>query len=157
MKKKLLAVLLCGVMAMSVLAGCGSSNASSSSASASASEASVSASAEASAEASTAATDTQATDADANAACSDESFAAIQDAYASLVQAKDAVTEYYVNNDAVAQDDNVETVLNKAQEYIDYVGEIEQTSLTENDALELVNSMLEVAQALSTTAEAIAQ
>lgn len=87
--------------------------------------------------------------------CSDESFAALQDCYASLVELNNVVTDYYLNNDAVAQDDDIEETLNLAQQYIDQVGEIEQSSITEEDALTLVNSMNDVVDGLSMIADAM--
>lgn len=85
---------------------------------------------------------------------SDETFAALQENYNSLVDTYTMVVEYY-NSDAVKANADVEKVLNQAAAYIEQMGEITQDSITEADAVELNNSMLSVMDALATITDVI--
>ncbi len=91
----------------------------------------------------------------ANAGCSDETFAALQEAYVAIVELNGAVSDYYLNTDSVAQDSDIEGVLNQAAEYIDIAGQIKQEDITEADAEELAGSMSDIVDALTIVAEAM--
>lgn len=141
MKKKIVAVLLCSVMAMSALTACGGSDAA-----APAAEETTEAAVEETAEAE---------EAEESEGCSDETFEALQEAYANLSEEVELVQNYYLENPDIPQDDDVEEALTAAQEYMDEVGEINQTDITEEDAVELADSMVEVADSLVTLAESL--
>ena len=86
MKKKLMALFTAAVLATTVFAGCGDSSAETD-------------------------TDVEATSSDE--ACSDETFSTLQDNYAAMVEAYNAVKELY-ESDAVEADADIEDVLNQA-------------------------------------------
>jgi len=139
MKKKMLALVLCCVMGLATLTGCGDDEVE---------EAAVeTVQVEQAAE--------EVVEVAADEMCSDESFAALQDAYASLVQAYEAVGTYYVENENIEQSDEIEEALNSAKEYLDEVGEIQQNEMTEADAETIAESMLQVAEGLEAFANAI--
>lgn len=100
MKKKILAVVLAGVMAMSMLTACGGS-------------------------AETAETaDVETTeDAASDEACSDETFATLQDNYAIMVDAYNQVKDLY-ESDEIAGDAEIEDLMNQAADVINEMGEI---------------------------------
>ena len=106
MKKKLLAVLLTGAMVMSMLTACGGGS----------EETSTDTAAEEVAE------DT-AEDSAADGMCSDETFSALQDNYASMVEAYNAVKDLY-ESDEIEADDSIEDVMNQAADVINEMGEI---------------------------------
>lgn len=135
MKKRILALLMSAVVSASLLAGCGSSD-----------EPVVEASQEVEAEEADEVSDDM---------CSDDDFAALQDAYASLTEEYNAVVDYYKNNDDIPQDGDVESLLAQAKEYMDMVGEISQNEITAADAKELADSMVMVAEGLLKTAESL--
>lgn len=132
MKKKLLAVLLTGVMAMSMLTACGS-------------DAEETAVAEEAVE--------EATEA-ADGACSDETFGILQDNFASLTEAYNAVVEAY-NSDEVEADADIEATLTAAEEVITQMGEITQDTVTEEDAASLNDSMLTILEVLQSVVDAM--
>ncbi len=113
MKKKLLAVLLTGAMVMSMLTACGGGSEETS-------------------------TDTAAEevveeeDTAADGMCSDETFSALQDNYASMVEAYNAVKDLY-ESDEIEADDSIEDVMNQAADVINEMGEISQDTITEED------------------------
>lgn len=126
MKKKLLAVLLTGVMAMSMLTACGGSDESTTGA---------------------ATEDVAEVSADGEM-CSDDTFSALQENYAAMTEAYNAVKDLY-ENDAVAADADIEDVMNQAADVINQMGEISQDSITEEDADTLNSAMLDIADVLS--------
>lgn len=130
MKKKLLAVLLTGVMAMSMLTACGGSD-------------------ESTADVATEAVSAAATDGEM---CSDETFSILQDNYATMTEAYNAVKELY-ENDAVAADEAIEDVMNQAADVINQMGEISQDSITEEDAVTLNSAMADILDALSSVVD----
>ena len=130
MKKKLLAVLLTGVMAMSMLTACGGSD-----------ETTIGAATE---DVAAASTDGE--------MCSDETFSALQDNYAAMTDAYNAVKELY-ENDAVAADEAIEDAMNEAADVINQMGEISQDSITEEDAVTLNSAMADILDALSSVVD----
>ncbi len=134
MKKKVIAILLCATMVMPTLVACGGKDSSS--------EAVVEEA-------------TEETSEEASEGCSDENFAALQEAYASLSEEVELVENYYMDNADIPQDDDVEETLAAAHEYMDQVGEIEQSEITDADAEELAQSMVDVANSLVTVAKAL--
>ena len=130
MKKKLLAVLLTGVMAMSMLTACGGSD-------------------ETTADVATEAVSAAATDGEM---CSDETFSTLQDNYATMTEAYNAVKDLY-ENDAIAADEAIEDVMNQAADVINQMGEISQDSITEEDAVTLNSAMADILDALSSVVD----
>lgn len=143
MKKRVLALLMCAMMSVTLLTGCGDAE-----------EADVAVEETDEAEEADEVEEDEADDADSEG-CSDESFAAIQEAYAALVEEYNAVTDYYVSNDDIEKDEEVEGALATAKDYLEQVGEIEQSSITEEDAETLADSMLDVAEGLKLIAEGL--
>ena len=113
MKKKILAVVLAGVMAMSMLTACGGS-------------------AETAETTETADVETT-EDAASDEACSDETFATLQDNYAVMVDAYNQVKDLY-ESDEIAGDAEIEDLMNQAADVINEMGEISQDAITEADA-----------------------
>lgn len=132
MKKKLLAVLLTGAMVMSMLTACGGGS----------EETSTDTSAEEVVEEDTA------EDSAADGMCSDETFSALQDNYASMVEAYNTVKDLY-ESDEIEADASIEEVMNQAADVINEMGEISQDTITEEDAETLNSAMLDILDALS--------
>lgn len=132
MKKKLLAVLLTGAMVMSMLTACGGGS----------EETSTDTAAEEVVEEDTA------EDSAADGMCSDETFSALQDNYASMVEAYNAVKDLY-ESDEIEADASIEEVMNQAADVINEMGEISQDTITEEDAETLNSVMLDILDALS--------
>lgn len=142
MKKKLLAVLLTGVMAMSMLTACGGSDkATTGDVAADSTEDVAADSTEDAAEAST-----------DGEMCSDETFSTLQDNYAAMTEAYNAVKELY-ENDEIAADADIEDVMNQAADVINQMGEITQDTITEEDAVTLNSAMSDILDALSAVAD----
>ena len=133
MKKKLLAVLLTGAMVMSMLTACGGGSEKTST--------------DTAAEEVVEEEDT-AEDSAADGMCSDETFSALQDNYASMVEAYNAVKDLY-ESDEIEADDSIEDVMNQAADVINEMGEISQDTITEEDAETLNSAMLDILDALS--------
>lgn len=93
--------------------------------------------------------DTSATDSEM---CSDETFSALQDNYASMVEAYNAVKDLY-ESDEIEADASIEDVMNQAADVINEMGEISQDSITEEDADTLNSAMLDILDALSLTVD----
>jgi len=91
----------------------------------------------------------------ANAGCSDETFASLQQAYAAITELTAAVTDYYLNTDSVEKNDDIESVLNDANKYIEIAGNVNQNEITEADAVQLAESMADIVEALTITAAAM--
>jgi len=137
MKKKIMAVLICSMLSVSLLAGCGKDE-------------------EEAAEATEVVTEVEETTEEEVAdMCSDEDFKTLQDAYAALADEYNAIADYYVNNDDIAKDEDMESLLGQAKDYMDMVGEIQQNELAAADASELAQSMITVEEGLVKAAEAL--
>ena len=131
MKKKLLAVLLTGAMVMSMLTACGGGSEETTT--------------------DVATEDVAEDSADASAdgeMCSDETFSALQDNYASMVEAYNAVKDLY-ESDEIEADASIEDIMNQAADVINQMGEISQDTITETDADTLNSAMLDILNALS--------
>ena len=133
MKKKLLAVLLTGAMVMSMLTACGGD------------------SEETSTDTATKNVTADSTDGEM---CSDETFSALQDNYASMVEAYNAVKELY-ESDGIEADADIEDILNEASDVINEMGEISQDAITEEDAEELNDAMLSLLDVLDAVVDAM--
>ena len=134
MKKKILAVVLAGVMAMSMLTACGGS-------------------AETAETTETADVETT-EDAASDEACSDETFATLQDNYAVMVDAYNQVKDLY-ESDEIAGDAEIEDLMNQAADVIKEMGEISQDAITEADAYmsDEIEQNDEIENALAQTAD----
>ena len=130
MKKKVLAVLLTGVMAMSMLTACGGSD-----------ETTTGAATE----------DVAAVSTDGEM-CSDETFSILQSNYATMTDAYNAVKDLY-ENDGIAADEAIEDAMNQAANVINQMGEISQDSITEEDAVTLNSAMVDILDALSSVVD----
>ena len=134
MKKKILAVVLAGVMAMSMLTACGGS-------------------AETAETTETADVETT-EDAASDEACSDETFATLQDNYAVMVDAYNQVKDLY-ESDEIAGDAEIEDLMNQAADVINEMGEISQDTITEADAETLNGAMMDILDGLSGIVDAM--
>lgn len=85
---------------------------------------------------------------------SDETFAVLQENYETMTQIYDTVAEAY-NSDEVEADPEVEDALDQAYEIIGKMGEISQDSLTEAEAVQLNDAMIEIVKVLDVVANAI--
>ena len=136
MKKKFLAMIMAGVMAAALLTACGGGSEETA-----AVDTAVEETAEDTAE------DTADTE-DAGDMVSDETFEILQDNYATMVEAYNAVAELY-SSDEIAADADIEDTMNKAADVINQMGEITQDSMTEADAEDLNSAMVDILDALS--------
>ena len=134
MKKKILAVVLAGVMAMSMLTACGGS-------------------AETAETTETADVETT-EDAAADEACSDETFAALQDNYATLTDVYNTVYDAYMS-DEIEQNDEIENALAQTADIMNEMGEISQDAITELDAETLNDTMLTLLDVLDAVVDAM--
>ena len=87
----------------------------------------------------------------------DETWTTLQDTYASLTEIYDVVSEQYLNDDSIAQDDDLEGYLNAAKECLDEMAEIERDSLTNEDALTLATTMEDLATSMSDVYDAMTE
>ena len=87
-------------------------------------------------------------DSAADGMCSDETFSALQDNYASMVEAYNAVKDLY-ESDEIEADASIEDTMNQAADVINEMGEISQDTITEEDAETLNSAMLDILDALS--------
>lgn len=129
MKKKFLAMIMAGVMAAALLTACGGGS-------------------EETAAEDTAVEETAEDTEDAGDMVSDETFEILQDNYATMVEAYNAVAELY-SSDEIAADADIEDTMNKAADVINQMGEITQDSMTEADAEDLNSAMVDILDALS--------
>ncbi len=74
---------------------------------------------------------------------SDETWAQLQDLYASLVEARNATFELY-NDETVAADADIEEALNTADELITEIGELTQDQISEEQVEDLINAITSV-------------
>lgn len=130
MKKKILSVLISAAMVAVLVTGCGGS----------------------SEEVAEEAVETEAT-ADGEMV-SDETFAALQENFAVMKEAYDAVAELY-NSDEVAADEDIEATMADAADVIEQMGQITQESITEEDAESLNSAMLDILEALQLTIDSM--
>lgn len=142
MKKKVLALLICAMVSVNMLAGCGSSD-----------DYEESVTQEEVTEEETEEFEEDSTASDE--AVSDESFEALQEAYAYLVEEYDMIVDEYMNNDNVEQNSDLESYLSEAKDLIEQMGEIERSSLSEADAATLAESMTTIANSLAEVAEQV--
>lgn len=132
MKKKFLAMIMAGVMAAALLTACGGGSEETAAENTAVEET---------------AEDTADTE-DAGDMVSDETFEILQDNYATMVEAYNAVAELY-SSDEIAADADIEDTMNKAADVINQMGEITQDSMTEADAEDLNSAMVDILDALS--------
>ena len=138
MRKKILTVLLAGMMAMSTLAACGDAEETTD----------VKTTAESSADA-TAAEEDESSD-----MCADETFETLQDNYATMVDCYNEVKDLY-ESDEIAADEDIENLMNEAADVINEMGEISQDSITEKDAEDLNGAMVDILEGLSAAVDAM--
>ncbi len=121
MKKRVLAVLFASVLACSMLMACGDEEAT--------------------------AVAEEATEAAAEAS-SEFTFEDLQENYAAMTEAYDAVEKLYMD-DAIEQSDDVEELLTEAKDVIDQMGELtEDDFANESELLDMNNSILDILNAL---------
>ncbi|MCR5399243.1 MAG: hypothetical protein K6E68_06875 [Lachnospiraceae bacterium] len=121
MKKRVLAVLFAGVLACSMLMACGDEEAT--------------------------AVAEEATEAAAEAS-SEFTFEDLQENYAAMTEAYDAVEKLYMD-DAIEQSDDVEELLTEAKDVIDQMGELTEADFAnESELLDMNNSILDILNAL---------
>lgn len=142
MKKRLLAVVLSGVLALSTLTACGGGD------EAVEAPATKTASQEEAEEVEEEVEEVEEsgedyTEAAEDGAVSDETWDQLQDVYVALDEAYNATLDLY-NSDEVAQDDSIEEALTQAEELMDEVGSIERADVQESDAESLVEAMLAI-------------
>lgn len=138
MRKKILTVLLAGMMAMSTLAACGDAE----------ETIDVKTTAESSADATSAEED------ESSDMCSDETFETLQDNYATMVDCYNEVKDLY-ESDEIAADEDIENLMNEAADVINEMGEISQDSITEKDAEDLNGAMVDILEGLSAAVDAM--
>ncbi len=121
MKKRVLAVLFASVLACSMLMACGDEEAT--------------------------AVAEEATEAAAEAS-SEFTFEDLQENYAAMTEAYDAVEKLYMD-DAIEQSDDVEELLTEAKDVIDQMGELTEADFAnESELLDMNNSILDILNAL---------
>ena len=86
---------------------------------------------------------------------SDESFTTLQECYALLVDLYNTFVETYTS-DEVAASDTINELLPEAKALIEEIGEIDREGMTEGDALDLVNAMSDIVDALNALADEMA-
>lgn len=142
MKKKLLAIVMAAsFLAATLLTACGGDTEADAPAPSSSAPAS-----------STASTDSNAQPAAADGMVSDETFAAIQQNYAVLVQYHTAIAEAY-NSDEIAANPEIEEVMNNAADLIEQMGQVSKETLTEEDAVTLNDYIIGVVEVLTGVVE----
>lgn len=145
MKKRILSVVLAAFMAATLLTACGDSKETSAPTTTTQTQTQESATQEE--------TKTETTDSEDNTdAISDEGFEALQDCYAAMVDHYNAVQELYTL-DEIAADADIEEIMNEAADIINEMGEITQDSITNDDALALIDAMEDITDALTLLAE----
>lgn len=135
--KKLLALILCGALTLSMTA-CGGSKTEEAPA-AQEEAAVVEEPAEAEAEVS-------------EEMCSDETFAALQEIFGYLTYLHNQTVDIYTD-DQIAADPELEEALNESADAINQLGELTQEEISEDDALALVDAMETLADALYAAVE----
>ena len=92
--------------------------------------------------------------ADAGEGCSDETFAALQDNYATLVDAYNIVSEAY-QSDEIEADASIEDALNQTADIINEMGSIDQSTIDESDAETLNGTIVDLLDVLGAVADAM--
>lgn len=144
MKRKLLVMLLVGVMALSALTACGGKKGEEAPA-----EPNVDVEEDIEAEA---ATDEAAEEAATDEMMSDETFAGLQESYAAMEEAYNAVLELY-SAEEIAANADIETALTEVKAVMDEMGELSQEEMTEADAGVLAQSMLDLLETMDALIE----
>lgn len=85
---------------------------------------------------------------------SNETFAALQENYNILAEAYNVVAEAY-NSDQIEANADIENTLNQAREIIEQMGEITQENITEKDAEELTDAMIQIIDVLDLVVDAM--
>lgn len=140
MKKKLVAMVLAGIMAFSMLTACGGKEEAETS-----SEEVVAVGEEVEAEA-------PVQEEAAEGMMSDETFAGLQESYTAMVEAYDAVLALY-SSDEIAANAEIEEVLTEVKAVMDEMGELSQEEMTEEDAGVLSQAMLDLLDAMDALIE----
>ena len=140
--KKLLALIVCGTMVLSMTA-CGGSNETP------AAQNDVSVQAEADT-----VEDAEAEETGAKEMCSDETFASLQEVFGLLTDLHNQTVDLY-SEDQIAADADLEDALNQSADAINQMGELTQENISEDDALVLLNAMETLADALYAADEAM--
>lgn len=151
MKKSLLAVLLSAVMVASILTGCGDAKEAPAKETTEATEEVKEEKEEVKEEAAEDTTEEAATEEEVSeeaAYCSDEVFAALQEDYAILIECRDEAAAIY-NDESVAEDEEITALFNETDEVVAELGEITQDQITDEDALELEDSINDLIEAYS--------
>ena len=91
---------------------------------------------------------------DAGEGCSDETFAALQDNYATLVDAYNIVSEAY-QSDEIEADASIEDALNQTADIINEMGSIDQSTIDESDAETLNGTIVDLLDVLGAVADAM--
>ena len=86
--------------------------------------------------------------------CSDDTFATLQDNYATLVNVYNVVYDAYMS-DEIEQDDDIESALLQTADVMEEMGDISQDTITEADAESLNDSMLTLLQVLDAVVDAM--
>lgn len=140
--KKLLALIVCGTMVLSMTA-CGGSKETP------AAQNDVSVQAEADT-----VEDAEAEETGAKEICSDETFASLQEVFGLLTDLHNQTVDLY-SEDQIAADADLEDALNQSADAINQMGELTQENISEDDALVLLNAMETLADALYAADEAM--
>ena len=140
--KKLLALIVCGTMVLSMTA-CGGSKETP------AAQNDVSVQAEADT-----VEDAEAEETGAKEMCSDETFASLQEVFGLLTDLHNQTVDLY-SEDQIAADADLEDALNQSADAINQMGELTQEKFSEDDALVLLNAMETLADALYAADEAM--
>lgn len=85
---------------------------------------------------------------------SDETFAELQKNYGILTETYNVVAEAY-NSDEIEANGDIENTLNQAREIIEQMGEITQENITEADAVELTEAMVDIIEVLDLVVDAM--
>ena len=140
--KKLLALIVCGTMVLSMTAYGGSKETP-------AAQNDVSVQAEADT-----VEDAEAEETGAKEMCSDETFASLQEVFGLLTDLHNQTVDLY-SEDQIAADADLEDALNQSADAINQMGELTQENISEDDALVLLNAMETLADALYAADEAM--
>ena len=90
----------------------------------------------------------------ADEACSDETFAALQDNYATLTDVYNTVYDAYMS-DEIEKNDEIENALAQTADIMNEMGEISQDMITELDAETLNDTMLTLLDVLDAVVDAM--
>lgn len=85
---------------------------------------------------------------------SDETFGILQQNYASMAECYNTVANAY-NSDEIAANPEIESTMKRAADVIVQMGEIKRDALTEEDAVVLNNTIIEIVKGLGSIANAM--